>query len=258
LISPLSSIHPNAKIGRDVTVGPFTCIEDDVEIGDGTWIGPNVTLFSGARIGKDCKIFPGAVIAGIPQDLKFDGEYSTAEIGDRVIIRECVTVNRGTSYSYTTKVGADTLLMAYVHVAHDCVIGSQCILANSTNLAGHVIIEDNVAFGGMSGAHQFIRVGKHSFIAGGTLLRKDVPPYVMAAKDPTVYSGINSIGLKRRNFTIDQIHVIQDIYRYIYNSGLNITQALQKVEEDFKHSAIRDDIVHFIRNSERGVIKGID
>jgi UDP-N-acetylglucosamine acyltransferase len=245
-------------LGKNVSIGPFTYIDEDVEIGEGTWIGPNVTIFAGSRIGRDCKISPGAVIAGIPQDLKFEGEYSTVEIGDRVMIRECVTVNRGTKYSYTTKVGSDSLLMAYVHVAHDCVIGSNCILANCTNLAGHVIVEDNVAFGGLSGAHQFIRVGKHSFIAGGTLLRKDVPPYVMAAKDPTVYSGINSIGLKRRNFTIDQIHVIQDIYRYIYNSGMNITQALQKVEDDFPHSAIRDDIVHFIRNSERGVIKGID
>jgi len=253
----VNSIHPNAVIGENVTIGPFSFIDDDVTIGSGTMIGPNVTIYAGSRIGMDCKIFPGAVIGAIPQDLKFEGEYTTVEIGDRVTIRECATVNRGTRYNDTTKVGDDTLLMAYVHVAHDCVIGNKCILANTTNLAGHVVIEDHVTFGGMAAAHQFVRVGKHAFIAGGTLLRKDVPPYVIAAKDPTVYSGVNSVGLKRRGFRDDEIHHIQDVYRYLYNNGMNRSEAIGVIKEEVGITPIREDILHFIMQSERGIIRGI-
>lgn len=253
----LKYIAPEAEIGQNVTIGPFTYIEGDVTIGDNTVIGPNVTIYAGARIGSGCRIFPGAVIAAIPQDLKFEGEYSTVEIGDRVTIRECVTVNRGTKYSDTTKVGDDTLLMAYVHVAHDCVIGRSCVLANTTNLAGHVIVEDHVIFGGMAAAHQFVKVGKHAFIAGGTLLRKDVPPYVIAAKDPTVYSGVNSVGLKRRGFSDDEIHHIQDVYRYLYNNGMNRSEAIGVIKEEVPITPIREDILHFILQSERGIIRGI-
>lgn len=251
-------IHPRAQVGENVDIGMFSHIAEDVIIGDHTWIGPNVTIMDGARIGSHCRIFPGAVISAEPQDLKFEGEYSTVQIGDHTTIRECATINRGTKVSGTTIIGSNTLIMAYVHVAHDCVIGNHCILSNATNLAGHVVVEDYVTFGGVCAVHQFVRIGKYAFIAGGTLLRKDVPPYVLAAKDPTVFSGINSVGLKRRELPIEDIHLIQDIYRYIYNNGLNITQAIEKVLEDFPPSAIRDEITGFIQQSERGIIRGIN
>jgi UDP-N-acetylglucosamine acyltransferase len=250
-------IHPKAQIGDNVDIGMFSHISQDVIIGDHTWIGPNVTIMDGARIGSHCRIFPGAVISAEPQDLKFEGEYSTVQIGDYTTIRECATINRGTKASGTTIIGNHCLIMAYVHIAHDCIIGNHCILSNATNLAGHVVAEDYVIFGGMSAVHQFVKIGKHSFIAGGTLLRKDVPPYVLAAKDPTVFSGINSVGLKRREFSIDDIHLIQDIYRYFYSNGLNISQAIDKVLEDFAPSPIRNEIIHFIQTSERGIIRGI-
>lgn len=252
-------IHPKAQLGTNVTVEHFSSVYEDAIIGDNTWIGPNVTIFPGTRIGKNCKIFPGAVIGAVPQDLKFAGEYSTVEIGDDVLIRECTTVNRGTQSTGTTKVGSNSLLMAYVHIAHDCVIGNHCILANATNLAGHVTIEDYAYFGGMSGAHQFTKIGKHSFISGGSMIGKDVPPFCLVMRTPAQYAGINSIGLKRHNFTSDEIHMIQDAYRYIFgNNGLNTTQALQKIEEEIPVSALRNYIVDFVRTSERGIIKGID
>ncbi len=252
-------IHPKARIGNQVRVEHFSAIYEDVEIGDNTWIGPNVTIFPGTRIGKDCTVFPGAVIGAIPQDLKFDGEYSTVEIGDKVSIRECSTINRGTSASGTTKIGSNSLLMAYVHVAHDCVIGEHCILANSTNLAGHVTIEDYAYFGGMSGAHQFTRIGKHSFISGGSMIGKDVPPFCLVMRNPAQFAGINSVGLKRHQFSKEDIHLIQDIYRFVFgNNGLNTTQALQKIEEEIPDSSLKKYIVDFIKNSERGIIKGLD
>lgn len=250
-------IHPNAQLSSNVEIGAYSYIDEDVIIGEGTKIGPNVTIFKGSRIGKYCKIFPGAVIGAEPQDLKFEGEYSTVEIGDNTTIRECATINRGTKVTGTTKIGNHNLIMAYVHVAHDCVIGDHCVLSNSTNLAGHVIVEDYVIFGGMCAAHQFLRIGKHAFVAGGTMLRKDVPPYVLAAKDPAVFAGINSVGLKRRDFSLEEIHLIQDIYRYLFNNGLNTTQAIEKIMEDFSSSLIRDEIVDFVKKSERGVIRGI-
>jgi len=251
-------IHPGAQIAENVRIGAFSYIDDDVIIGEGTWIGPNVTIYKGARIGKHCRIFSGAVIAAEPQDLKFAGEYTTVEIGDYTTVRECATINRGTVASGTTRIGSHNLIMAYVHIAHDCVIGNHCILSNTTNLAGHITVEDYVIFGGMCAAHQFLRIGKHAFIAGGTMLRKDVPPFVLAAKDPAVFAGINSVGLKRRDFPIDKIHLIQDIYRYLFNNGLNTSQALLKIEEDFEASEIRDEILQFVRHSERGIIKGLN
>ena len=252
-------IHPKSQLGKNVTVEHFSTVYEDVTIGDNTWIGPNVTIFPGTRIGSDCKIFPGAVIGTIPQDLKFEGEYSTVQIGDRVVIRECVTVNRGTKITGTTRVGSDTMLMAYVHVAHDCVIGEHCILANATNLAGHVSIEDYAYFGGMSGAHQFTKIGKHAFISGGSMIGKDVPPFCLVMRNPAQYAGINSVGLKRNNFTTEEIHMIQDVYRSIFgNNGLNTSQALQKIEEEIPSSALRDYILQFVKTSERGIIKGID
>lgn len=256
-MSNTNFIHPKAILGIGTTVGHFTTIYEDVIIGENTWIGPNVTIFPGSRIGSNCSIFPGAVIGAIPQDLKFGGEYSTVEVGDKVVIRECVTINRGTIATGTTKVGSGTLLMAYVHIAHDCVVGKNCVLANTTNLAGHVSIGDYAIFGGMSAAHQFVNIGEYAFIAGGTLLRKDVPPFVLVAKEPAMFSGINSVGLKRNNFSLDQIHTIQDIYRYIFGNGMNISQAIEKIKEDFPDDEIRIKILSFISKSERGIIRGI-
>jgi len=216
---PNTSIHPDAKIGSGVTIDPFSVIHNDVEIGEGTWIGSNVTIFQGARIGKNCKIFPGAVISAIPQDLKFEGEVTTAEIGDETTIREFVTINRGTKALGKTVVGNNNLLMAYVHIAHDCVIGNQCILANGATLAGHITIDDYAIIGGLSAIHQFVHVGSHVMISGGSLIKKDVPPFVKAAREPLSYVGINSVGLRRRGFSQDKIAEIQEIYRVVFQKG---------------------------------------
>jgi len=255
-ISDKAVISSDAKLGSDIHVGPFTTISEDVEIGDGCWIGPNVTIFPGARIGKRCRIFPGAVIAGEPQDLKYGGEYSLAEIGDDVLIRECVTVNRGTNYSGTTKIGNKVLLMAYSHVAHDCIIGNEVVLANAVNLGGHVEIDDNVIIGGMSAVHQFCKIGQHAFLSGGSLLNKDVPPYVKGARHPVAYVGVNSVGLKRRGFTNGQIHNIQDIYRKMFVEDYNMSQALEFITNDIPESVERTEILEFIARSDRGIIKG--
>ena len=251
-----SVIHPDAKIGENVTIGPFCYIDKNVEIGDGTWLGPNVTVFEGARIGKGCRIFPGAVIAGIPQDLKFKGEPSTAEIGDNTTIREFVTVNRGTAYANTTRVGSNCLLMAYVHVAHDCNIGNHVILANNVNLAGHVEIEDWAILEGLVAVQQFIRIGKHSFIAGGSLVRKHVPPYVKAAREPLSYAGVNSIGLRRRNFSSEQINIIQEIYRILFVKGYNTSHALEVIEDSLEPTPERENIIQFIRDADPGIMRG--
>ena len=215
-------IHPNAKIGNNVTIEPFSYIAGDVVIGHNTWIGPNVTIMDGARIGENCKIFPGAVISAIPQDLKFKGEITTAEIGDNTTIRECVTINRGTEDRHKTVIGNNCLLMAYVHIAHDAFIGNNVILANTANIAGHVTIEDHVILEGVVAVQQFIRIGEHSFIAGGSLVRKDVPPFVKAAREPLTYAGINAIGLRRRGYATSGISQIEDIYRHIFVHGTNV------------------------------------
>ncbi|MCP9747659.1 acyl-ACP--UDP-N-acetylglucosamine O-acyltransferase [Lacihabitans sp. CS3-21] len=252
---PLAYVHPGAKVAQNVVIEPFVTIQNDVEIGEGTWIGPNVTIFSGARIGKNCKIYPGAVIAAEPQDLKFKGEYTTVEIGDNTVIRECVTINRGTTDKNKTVVGSNCLIMAYVHIAHDCMVGNYVILANGVQLAGHIILGDYVFVGGTSAVHQFVNIGSHAMVAGGSLVRKDVPPFVKAAREPLSYAGVNSIGLRRRGFTSDKIEEIQDIYRILYLSGLNNTSAIDKVELEYAATAERDEIINFIRNSERGIIK---
>jgi UDP-N-acetylglucosamine acyltransferase len=256
MIQPLAYIHPNAKIARGVTVDPFAVIHGDVEIGEGTWIGSNVTIMDGARIGKNCRIFPGAVIAAIPQDLKFDGEKTTVEIGDNVTIRECVTINRGTNDRMTTRVGEHTLIMAYVHLAHDCLVGSHCIIANAVNMAGHVVVGDHAVIGGMSAVHQFVHIGAHVMISGGSLVRKDVPPYVKAGREPLSYAGINSIGLRRRGYSNEAITAIQDIYRILYVSGLNTTDALARIEAEMPATSERDEIILFIQNAKRGIMRG--
>ena len=252
----LSYIHPDAKIGKDVIISPFVTIEKDVIIGDGTWIGSSATIMAGARIGKNCKIFPGAVISAAPQDLKFAGEYSTVEIGDNTTIREFVTVNRGTVSKDKTVVGDNCLLMAYVHIAHDCIIGNHCIIVNSVNVAGEVEIGDWAIVGGSSAIHQFVKIGAHVMISGGSLVRKDVPPYITAGKTPLAFAGINSIGLRRRKFSNDTIYQIQDIYREIYQKKQNNTQAIEYIEKNIPQSTERDEIINFIKNSERGIIKG--
>jgi UDP-N-acetylglucosamine acyltransferase len=253
---PLTSIHPSAILGSNVSIDPFSVIHEDVEIGDGTWIGSNVTIFPGARIGKNVRIFPGAVISAIPQDLKFGGEVTTAEIGDHTTIRECATINRGTSDRMKTVIGQHCLIMAYVHVAHDCVVGDHCIIANSVQMAGHVNLGDFAIIGGSSAVHQFANIGRHVMISGGSLVRKDVPPFTKSGREPLSYAGINSIGLKRRGFTDERIAEIQEVYRYVYLKGLNNQDALMQIEANIQASPERDEIITFIQNSERGIMKG--
>jgi UDP-N-acetylglucosamine acyltransferase len=253
----MNQIHPSAKLGKNVKVDAFSTIHEDVIIGENTWVASNVTIFPGARIGSNCRIFPGSVISAIPQDLKFAGEVTTAEIGNNTTIREFVTVNRGTKALGKTTVGKNCLLMAYVHIAHDCIVGNNCILANGVTLAGHIEIEDYAILEGLVAVQQFIRIGTHSFVGGGSLVRKNVPPYVRAAKEPLSYVGINSIGLRRRGFTDDRIKQIQDAYRIIFVKGLNVTNALPQVEAEVPESAERDSILSFIRKSEDGIIRGL-
>ncbi len=249
-------IHPDAKIGKNVTVGPFCYIDKNVVVGDGTWLAPHVTLFEGARIGKNVRIFPGAVISGVPQDLKFKGEETIAEVGDNTTIREYVTINRGTSYANKTVVGADCLLMAYVHVAHDCIIGNRVILANNVALAGHVEIEDWAILEGLVAVQQFIKIGQHAFIGGGSLVRKHVPPYVKAAREPLSYAGVNHIGLQRRHFTQEQINHIKDIYRILFVKGYNTSHALQVIEDSLEETEVRQNVINFIRDADPGIMKG--
>lgn len=253
---PSANIHPGAKIGKNVTIEPFATIYDDVEIGDGTWVGPNAIVMPGARIGKNCKIFPGAVVSAIPQDLKFQGEYSTTVVGDNTTIREFVTLNRGTKAREKTTIGNNCLLMSYVHIAHDCNVKDHVIMGSYAGLAGEVEVDNFAIVSPGSLVHQFVRVGTHVMIQGGSKVTKDVPPYVLAGRDPVTFTGINSIGLRRRNFTDDKIYAIQEVYRIIYQRGLNISDAIEFVEVNLPASHERDDIILFIRNSKRGIIRG--
>jgi UDP-N-acetylglucosamine acyltransferase len=253
---PLSYIHPDAEIADNVVIEPFVNIAKNVSIGEGTWIGPNVVIMEGTVIGKNCKIFPGAVIGAIPQDLKFKGEKTHARIGDNTTIREFVTVNRGTSAKGETLIGKNCLLMAYVHVAHDCVIGSNCILVNGVTLAGEVLIDDWAIVGGLTAVHQFVHIGGHVMVGGGSLVRKDIPPYIKAAREPLCFAGVNSIGLRRRDFSNEKINEIQEIYRVLYQKGFNNSQAVEYIEAELPASKERDEIILFIKNSKRGIIKG--
>ena len=253
----MNRIHPSAKIAPDVVVEDFTTIAEHVEIGAGSWIGPNVTIGDYVKIGKNCKIFPGAVVGGIPQDLKFKGEVTRVEIGDNVTIRECVTINRGTAASGKglTRVGNNCLLMAYVHVAHDCRVGDNVVLVNSVGLAGESEVDDYAIIGGLSGVHQFSHIGAHVMLSGGSMVSKDVPPFILAGHRPLVFGGLNVVGLRRRGYANEQIDSIREIYRIIYQSGLNTAEACDKVEAGFPPSAERDAILHFIRSSKRGIIR---
>jgi UDP-N-acetylglucosamine acyltransferase len=255
MISNLAFIHPEAKIGKDVIIEPFAFIAGNVYIGDGTWIGPNSTILDGARIGKNCKIFPSAVVSGIPQDLKFRGEKSTVELGDNTTVRECATVNRGTAAVGRTIIGKNCLLMAYSHVGHDCAIGNNVIIGNSTALAGEVDIDDWAILSAGTMVHQFAHIGGHVMIGGGAKVRIDVPPYIKADRDPLSFLGLNLVGLTRRGFEKERINEIHEIYRAIYQRGMNFSQALEFVEKEFKPSSDRDYILDFIRKSERGIIK---
>lgn len=256
MIHPLTYIHPDAKIAPNVKIDPFTTVHKNVEIGEGTWIGSNVTIMEGARIGKNCRIFPSSVISAIPQDLKYKGEDTLTVIGDNTTIRECVTINKGTSDRNKTIIGKNCLIMAYSHIAHDCEIGDHCIFSNNTTLAGHIIVGDYVVLAGLTAVHQFVRIGSHSFITGGSLVRKDVPPYVKAAREPLSYVGVNSVGLKRRGYSIEQINHILDIYRILFVRGYSVSKALSIIETEIPVSDERDEIITFVRETGRGIMKG--
>lgn len=253
---PLAYVHPGAKIAKNVVIEPFTTIHNNVVIGEGTWIGSNVTIMEGARIGKNCNIFPGAVISAIPQDKKFNDEDTTTEIGDNTTIRECVTINRGTSDRMKTKIGQNCWIMAYCHIAHDCVVGDNCIFSNNSTLAGHINVGDYVVLAGMAAVQQFCSIGSHAFVTGGSLVRKDVPPFVKAGREPLSYVGVNSIGLRRRGYSTEKIREIQDIYRILYQKNFNNTQAVAIIEVEMEATPERDDILEFIKNSQRGIMKG--
>jgi len=256
MIHPLTYVHPDAKIAPNVRIDPFTTVHKNVEIGEGTWIGSNVTIMEGARIGKNVRIFPSSVISAIPQDLKFKGEDTITIIGDNTTIRECVTINRGTTDRNSTKIGSNCLIMAYSHIAHDCEVGNHCIFSNNTTLAGHIVVGDHVVLAGLTAVQQFVRIGSHAFVTGGSLVRKDVPPYVKAAREPLSYVGVNSVGLKRRGYTMEQINHILDVYRILFVRGYNVSKALSIIETDLPVSDERDEILTFVRDTGRGIMKG--
>ena len=253
-IHQFAVVHPDAKIGENVIIGPFVTIDSNVEIGDGTIIDSGAVVRSGARIGKNCHIHANAVVGDVPQDLKFQGEDTLAIIGDNTTIREFVTIHRGTASKGKTVVGSHCLIMAYCHVAHDCVVGDHVIMSNSAQLAGEVVAGDWAIIGGGALVHQFTQIGCHVMIQGGALVNKDIPPYCMAARYPIAYEGVNKVGLHRRGYTSEQIDAIADVYRAIYDSGLNITQSLE-VAGQLPESSERDTIIDFVRASKRGIVR---
>mgnify|MGYP002853378668 CR=1 FL=1 len=259
-ISPLASVSPKAILGDNIEIGPFAYVDDDVEIGDGCKIFPHATVFQYVKMGRNCQIYPGAVVGAVPQDLKFDGEITSVELGDNVTVRECATINRGTKASgkYVTKIGNDSLIMSYSHVAHDCVIGSHCILVSYVGLAGETVVDDWAIIGGGAKAHQFSKIGCHAMVGGMSRINKDVPPYALCGHEPLSYVGVNIVGLRRRGFSSDIIRSIKDIYDTIYYAGLNISDGCAKVEAGFPQSEERDMILDFIRNSKRGIIRASD
>lgn len=257
MISSLAQISSGTKIGENVTIEAFSNIHEDVIIGKGTHIHSNVTIYPGTRIGENCEIFPGAVLGAIPQDLKFNNEYTTVEIGNNTVIREGVTIHRGTNDQLKTKIGDNCLLMTYVHIAHDCTIGNNVIIAGYSGLSGHCIVEDFAILEGKVGSQQFMKIGAHSFVAGASLIRKDVPPFVKAAREPITYAGVNSVGLRRRGFSDTDIREIEDIYRILYVMNNNLTKGITQVKEEIAPSKIREQILNFIETSDKGIIRGM-
>ncbi len=257
MVSELAQISERAQLGINVEIGPFTVIHEDVVIGDNTKIHSNVAIYPGTRIGNNCEVFPGAVIGAVPQDLKFEGEETTVEIGDHTIIRECVTIHRATKDKWVTRIGKSCLIMAYVHVAHDCQIGNGVILASYVGLSGHCIIDDFAILEGSVGTQQFMRIGKHAFLAGATLVRKDVPPYVKAAREPITFAGVNSIGLRRRGFSDADVREIEDVYRLIFVLNANVSKGVQAVKEQMPGSVFAKEIIDFIESSDKGIIRGM-
>ncbi len=249
-------IHAKAKIGANVTIEPFVTIEADTEIGDDSWIGAHACIKSGTRIGKECKVFQGAIVGGDPQDLKYSDEKTFLEISDKVTIREYCTINRGTRATGTTQIKKSALVMAYAHVAHDCLVDEYAILANNVQLAGHVYIGAHAIVGGMTAVQQFVKIGDHAFIGGGTLVRKDVPPYIRVAREPLSYVGVNKIGLKRRGFDSDTIKRIHEIYRILFVKHQNLSIGLRQLEKEIQDDPLKDEVLQFIANSEKGIIRG--
>ena len=259
-IHPLATVSPGAKLGENVEVGPYAVIYDNVEIGDGTVIYPHATIFEYVKMGRDCAVFPGAVVGAVPQDLKFEGEVTWVEIGDRVTIRECATINRGTAASgkRVTKIGNDTLIMSYVHVAHDCQVGNHCILVSYVGIAGETKVDDWAILGGSTVVHQFSHIGTHAMVGGGSKVNKDIPPYALCGREPVCFAGVNLVGLRRRGFDSDVIRNIRDIYDTLYFQGLNISDACAKIEAGFPDSPEKEEILNFVRTSKRGIVRGND
>jgi UDP-N-acetylglucosamine acyltransferase len=255
MIHNTAIISSKAEIGNNVEIGPFTIIEDKVKIGDNCSIGAHVTLAAGTILSKDVKIFNGAVLGTVPQDLKFSGEETTLEIGERTVIREYAFLNRGTKYSYKTVIGKDCFIMAFVHVAHDCVVGDGCILANGTQIAGHCSVDRNTILSGHVLMHQFTQVGSYCMIEGGAKIKRDIPPYLMIAGEPARFSGLNKIGLKRRGYTDEEIQILSDAYRTVYRSGITTVEAIDKLEADFKNNEKVAVITEFLKRSKRGIVR---
>ncbi len=256
MISNLASVSKDAQIGQNVKIASFSTIYEDVVIGNNTVIHPNVTIYPGTRIGEDCEVYPGSVLGVIPQDLKFGGEYTTVEIGNNTKIRECVTIHRGTVDKMKTVVGDNCLLMGYVHVAHDCILGNNVILANYVGLSGHVTIEDFVIIEGKAAAQQFTRIGAHAFVGGASLIRKNIPPFVRAAREPLTYAGINAVGLRRRGFSDEQVKTVEDIYRILYIQNNNVSKGLEAIQAELPDSDIKNQVIQFIKESDKGIIRG--
>jgi UDP-N-acetylglucosamine acyltransferase len=253
-IHPTAIVSSKAKIGNNNIIHPFTIIEDDVEIGNDCEIGPSAVLYNGARVGNKVIIYQGASVAHRPQDLKFGNEATYFYVGDNTVIHEFVTLHRGTKETGLSKIGKNCLIMAYAHIAHDCVIGDNVIFANGVTIAGHVNIGDWVIIGGMSGVHQFSNIGKHSMIGANTAVVKDVPPFVLSGRFPLKYEGLNKVGLRRRGFTEEDIAAIKKTYDLIYNSGLNVTKGVNKAESELATNYYVRDIIQFVRTSKRGII----
>lgn len=257
-IDPRAQVSPTAELGERVTIGPFTIVEDGAVIGDGSTVASNALIGCGARIGRECRVHHGAVVGHEPQDLKYGGELTTCEVGDRTIIREYATLHRGTGENGRTIIGADTLLMGYVHIAHDCVIGNNVILSNAVMIAGHACVEDYAIIGGVTPIHQFVRIGQHSMIGGGLRVPKDVPPYVLGGQEPLIFQGLNSVGLRRRGFSAEAIDALARTYTLIYNAGLNVSQAVAKIrsEGDLMNHREVQNVIEFVTASTRGIIAG--